>query len=41
MLEKVNSFWPVARARAIQGLCTIVTPKVKVGDRMRKMARKR
>ena len=41
MLEMVNSFWPVARARAVQGLCTIVTPKVKVGDRMRMMARKR
>lgn len=41
MLEMVNSFWPLARTRAAQGLCTIVTPTVNVWYRMRMMDRRR
>lgn len=37
----INSFWPVVNARAVQGLSTVVTPKVKAADRMWIMARKR
>lgn len=41
MLEMMNSFWPVVKARAVQGLSTVVTPKVKAADRTQIIARKR